>query len=52
VIAAVAAVTARDPAVIHSLLLTTDPRSDRELVRLSDELLDLERDVARDIRPS
>jgi hypothetical protein len=52
VIAAVAAVTARDPAVIRSLLLTTDPRSDRELVRLSDELLDLERDVARDIRPS
>jgi hypothetical protein len=52
VIAAVATVTARDPAVIRSLLLTTDPRSDRELVRLSDELLDLERDVARDIRPS
>ena len=52
VIAAVASVTARDPADIRSLLLTADPRSDRELVRLSDELLDLERAVARDIRPS
>jgi len=52
VIAAVAAITARDTAVIRSLLLTADPHSDRELVRLSDELLDLERAVARDIRPS
>ena len=41
VIAAVAAITARDTAVIRSLLLTADPHSDRELVRLSDELLDL-----------
>lgn len=52
VIAAVAAITARDTAVIRSLLLTANPHSDRELVRLSDELLDLERAVARDIRPS
>ena len=52
VIAAVASVTARDPTDIRSLLLTADPRSDRELVRLSDELLDLERAVTRDIRPS
>lgn len=52
VIAAVVAITARDIAVIRSLLLTADPHSDRELVRLSDELLDLERAVARDIRPS
>ena len=52
VIAAVAAITARDTTVIRSLLLTADPHSDRELVRLSDELLDLERAVARDIRPS
>ncbi|MHC5795283.1 DUF4350 domain-containing protein [Lacisediminihabitans sp. FW035] len=52
VIAAVASVTARDPAGIRSLLLTEEPRTDRDLVRLSDELLDLERLVARDIRPS
>ncbi|WP_185202578.1 DUF4350 domain-containing protein [Glaciihabitans sp. INWT7] len=52
VIAAVARVTARDPAEISGLLLTAEPRNDRELVRLSDELLDLERTVARDIRPS
>ena len=52
VITAVAAITARDTTVIRSLLLTADPHSDRELVRLSDELLDLERAVARDIRPS
>ncbi|MES2092884.1 MAG: DUF4350 domain-containing protein [Actinomycetota bacterium] len=52
VIAAVAAVTARDPAGIRSLLLGAEPRTDRDLVRLSDELLDLERTVARDIRPS
>ena len=52
VIAAVAAITARDTTVIRSLLLTADPHSDRELVRLSDGLLDLERAVVRDIRPS
>jgi hypothetical protein len=52
VIAAVAAVTARDPAGIRSLLLTAEPHTDRELVRLSDELLELERAVTRDIRPS
>jgi hypothetical protein len=52
VIAAVARVTATDAAAIHSLLLTADPRSDRELVRLSDALLDLELTVTRDIRSS
>lgn len=52
VIAAVARVTARDPADIRSMLLTAEPHTDRQLVRLSDELLDLERRVARDIRPS
>jgi hypothetical protein len=52
VIAAVASVTAGDPADIRTILLTADPRNDRELVRLSDELLELERTVARDIRPS
>ncbi|CAN5185545.1 DUF4350 domain-containing protein [soil metagenome] len=52
VIAAVASVTAGDPADIRTILLTADPRNDRELLRLSDELLELERTVARDIRPS
>ena len=52
VIAAVAAVTARDPGGIRSLLIDAEPLSDRDLVRLSDELLHLERDVADHIRPS
>jgi hypothetical protein len=52
VIAAVTTATSRDPAGIRSLLLAAEPRTDRELVRLSDELLELERAVARDIRPS
>ena len=52
VIAAVARATARDPADIRSLLLTAEPRTDRDLVRLSDELLELEQLVARDILPS
>jgi hypothetical protein len=52
VIATVARVTARDASEIRSLLLTEEPRTDRDLVRLSDELLELERRVARDIRPS
>jgi hypothetical protein len=52
VIAAVARVIAGDTADIRSLLLTAEPRTDRDLVRLSDELLDLERRVAHDIRPS
>ena len=52
VIAAVARITARDPADIRSLLLTAEPRTDRDLVRLSDELLELEQLFARDIRPS
>jgi len=52
VIAAVATVTTRDPAGIRSLLLTAEPRTDRDLVRLSDELLELERHLARAIRSS
>ena len=52
VIGAVSAITARDPAGIRSLLFEAVPGTDRDLVRLSDELLELERAVARDIRPS
>ena len=52
VIAAAATVTGRGTGDIRSLLLTEEPRTDRDLVRLSDELLDLERHVARDIRAS
>ncbi len=52
VIGAVSAITARDPADIRSLLFEAVPGTDRDLVRLSDELLELERAVARDIRPS
>ena len=52
VIAAAATVTGRGTGDIRSLLLTEEPRTDRDLVRLSDELLDLERHVARDIRSS
>ena len=52
VIGAVSAITARDQAGIRSLLFEAVPGTDRYLVRLSDELLELERAVARDIRPS
>ncbi len=52
IIAASAAITSRNPADIRSLLLTAEPGSDRELVRLSDGLLELERAVDRDIRPT
>lgn len=52
VIGAVSAITARDPAGIRSLLFEAVPGTDRDLVRLSDALLELERAVARDIRPS
>ena len=52
VIGAVSAITARDPAGIRSLLFEAVPGTDRDLVVLSDALLELERTVARDIRPS
>jgi hypothetical protein len=52
VIAAAAAVAGRDPADVRSVLIGAEPASDRELVRLSDDLLDLERAVASGIRPS
>lgn len=52
VIAAVAAVTRGDPAAIRRTLISAEPASDRELVRLSDDLLELERAVAGGIRAS
>jgi hypothetical protein len=52
VIAAASAVTGSDPRQLRSLLLDETPRTDRELVRLSDRLLELERSVAHSIRPA
>lgn len=45
IIAAVADITGRDPRELRALLLETEPGDDRDLVRLSDQLLDLERAV-------
>lgn len=52
VIAAVAAVTGRGGPDIRDLLLDREPATDRELVSLSDDLLTLEADVTRRLRPS
>ena len=52
VIAAVAQLTASDPLEVRSLLLDDAPRTDRDLVRLSDRLFELERSVARATRPA
>jgi hypothetical protein len=46
VIAAVGAITGRDLARLSGVLLDAVPANDRELVRLSDELLEIERAVA------
>jgi hypothetical protein len=51
VVAAVAAVTAEQLPSIRRLLVDAVPGSDAELVVLSDELLELERDVAAAVRP-
>ncbi len=51
VIAAVAAVTGRPLSAVRTLLLDAHPSSDIQLVRLSDDLLDLERSVAAAVRP-
>ena len=51
VIASCAAVTGRQVAGIRALLLDTVPANDHDLMALSDDLLILERDVARAIRP-
>lgn len=52
VIARVAALTSSDPGSIRSLLLDAVPTTDRDLVRLSDALLQLERTVEAATRPS
>ena len=51
VIATCAGVAGLDPSAVHSLLVDAQPTSDRELVRLSDELLVLEQTVAHRLRP-
>lgn len=49
VIAAVGAITGRDLAQLSGILLDAVPANDRELVRLSDELLEIEKAVAHAI---
>lgn len=51
VIAAVSALTGSDPGRIRSLLLDEKPATERDLVRLSDALLELERAAATSVRP-
>ena len=52
VFASSAAVTGIDPAEVRRVLLEATPASDRDLVRLSDDLLTLERSVATSVTPS
>ena len=52
VVSAVAAVTRIDPAEVGRILIAAVPASDRDLVRLSDELLTLERTVATSVTPT
>lgn len=51
VVGGAAAVTGREHGQLRRLLLETVPTTDRDLIRLSDELLTLERDVTRATRP-
>jgi hypothetical protein len=51
VAASVAAVTGRDLGGIRSLLLDAEPATDRELMALSDRLLELERATAHSVHP-
>jgi hypothetical protein len=51
VVASVASATGQQVAGIRRLLVDANPGSDGELVVLSDELLELERDVAAAVRP-
>jgi hypothetical protein len=51
IIEAVAALTGRDRSAVHSLLVEEHPRSDRELIELSDRLADLERAAAAAASP-
>jgi hypothetical protein len=52
IVARVAALTSADPRGLRHVLLDADPGDDRELVALSDSLLDLERAVRRAVAPS
>ncbi len=52
VVARVAVLTAADPRGLRHVLVDADPVDDRELVALSDSLLDLERAVHRAVAPS
>jgi len=52
VIATVARVSGRDIHSVRSLLLDAHPETDRELVSLSDDLLELEREVATLLKPT
>lgn len=47
IVAAVAGITGRDPAALRALLVDSEPADDRELVELSDRLLELEALIAR-----
>jgi hypothetical protein len=52
VIGASAAATGREPRAVRELLVETAPRNDADLLRISDELLVFERDVAAATQPS
>jgi hypothetical protein len=52
VIGAAAGATGRDSRTVRELLLDTTPRTDADLLRLSDDLLVLEREVAAATRPA
>jgi len=51
VVAAASGVLGLDPRHVRLLLLDAQPRNDHELIQLSDDLLTLERDIARALRP-
>ena len=52
IIGATSAATGRDPAALRALLRTEPAFDDRGFVRISDELLRLERELGRAVRPS
>lgn len=51
VVSTAAAIAGQDPQSVRRLLVDAHPQSDRDLVRLSDELLTLEQTVALNLRP-
>jgi len=52
IVARVAALVHADPRALRHVLVDADPADDRELVAMSDSLLDLERAVQRAVAPS